>query len=258
MLAEPFHYRDERTARGVELVHGRIGEVELYRAAGLQFLPFNTLYQLAVDHADGVLAQADGFVMIPDLLAFWLTGERAVERTNASTTGLVDVGTGEWNASLIAALGFPIAIFPPLVGAGTRVGATSPQTTARLGAARPIDVVAVGSHDTASAVVGVPMTGSNAAYISSGTWSLVGVELDRSGAHRPGPRGQLHQRGRGRRHDPLPAQRVRAVAADRVAARVGAAGRSPRPCRPARSRCTASAHPRSSTRTTTACSLRAT
>ena len=115
--------------------------------------------------------------MIPDLLGFWLAGEQVVERTNASTTGLLDVGNGSWNATLIDKLGLPRSLFPSLVDPGSRIGSLRDEVAAEVGAA--LDVIAVGSHDTASAVVGVPMTEPGAAYISSGTWSLVGVELDR-------------------------------------------------------------------------------
>jgi rhamnulokinase len=117
-------------------------------------------------------------LMIPDLLGFWLTGEQAVERTNASTTGLLDIGSGTWNATLIDKLSLPRSLFPSLVDPGSRIGSLRDEVAAEVGVTA-LDVIAVGSHDTASAVVGVPMTEPGAAYISSGTWSLVGVELDR-------------------------------------------------------------------------------
>ncbi|GAA2226921.1 rhamnulokinase [Herbiconiux moechotypicola] len=187
MLGAPFHYRDDRTARGVELVHEVAPFEELYRANGLQFLPFNTLYQLAADRDGGWLDAADTALLVPDLLAFQLTGERRAEATNASTTGLVDVATGEWNEGLIARLGLPRRLFPPLVRPGAVVGELLPSVRAELGlgsgagagAAGPsLPVIAIGSHDTASAVVAVPATAPDFAYISSGTWSLVGVELE--------------------------------------------------------------------------------
>jgi rhamnulokinase len=117
--------------------------------------------------------------MIPDLLGFWLTGEQVVERTNGSTTGLVDVASGDWNTTLIDKLGLPRSLFPPLVDAGRRIGSLRPEVAAEVAAATSLDLITVGSHDTASAVVGVPMVEPGAAYVSSGTWSLVGVELDR-------------------------------------------------------------------------------
>jgi rhamnulokinase len=173
LLAEPFHYRDERTARGVEAVHRAVPFAELYRRNGLQHLPFNTLYQYAAEHR---LHEAEVSLLIPDLVAYLLTGAIVAERTNASTTGLLDVRTGEWDAALAARLGIPSAALPPLVNPGTTIGALSPALVERIGA--PLDVIAVGSHDTASAIVAVPLSSPNAAYISCGTWGLVGVELD--------------------------------------------------------------------------------
>lgn len=173
LLAEPFHYRDDRTARGVETVHAKVPFEELYRRNGLQFLPFNTLYQYAVDRR---LADAEIALLIPDLVAFLLTGARVAERTNASTTGLVDVASGEWDRELAERLRIPASALPQLVDPGTLLGRLRGEARERVGAA--IDVIAVGSHDTASAVVAVPLSTPNAAYISCGTWGLVGVELD--------------------------------------------------------------------------------
>jgi len=177
LINNPFHYRDERTARGVDLVHKIADHASLYATNGLQFQPFNSIYQLAVDHEAGVIDDTTRMLMLPDLLAFWLTGEQIGERTNASTTGLLDVSTGSWNATLIDKLSLPRSLFPSLVDPASRVGPLRDDVAAEVGAA--LDVIAVGSHDTASAVVGVPMTEPGAAYISSGTWSLVGIELDR-------------------------------------------------------------------------------
>ncbi|WP_285113715.1 rhamnulokinase family protein [Leifsonia sp. fls2-241-R2A-40a] len=177
LLGQPYHYRDERTARGVSLVHDVVPSGELYREGGLQFLPFNSLYQLAVDAADGSFEAAERFLLVPDLITYWLTGAEHAERTNASTTGLL-TADGAWNDTLIARLGLPRHAFAPLVDAGTPVGGLLPSLAADLpfGGSGPA-VTAVGSHDTASAVVAVPMDASRAAYISCGTWGLVGVEL---------------------------------------------------------------------------------
>jgi len=178
LIGDPFHYRDERTARGVDLVQRIVDQEELYAAGGLQFLPFNTLYQLAVDQADGLLDAHTVMLMLPDLFGFWLTGEQSVERTNASTTGLLDIVSGAWNQDLIDKLRLPSSLFPAVVDPGQTIGKLTEAVAAELNADEPIEVVAVGSHDTASAVVAVPMTNRDAAYISSGTWSLIGVELD--------------------------------------------------------------------------------
>jgi len=173
LLGEPFHYRDERCAAGVEKVHAVTPFADLYRRNGLQFLPFNTVYQYAVESG---LGDAEASLLIPDLVAFLLTGIQVAERTNASTTGLVDVHTGEWDAGLIAELGLPAHLFPRLVDPGAPLGPIRGAAAADIGAA--LDVVAVGSHDTASAVVAAPLSTPDAAYISCGTWGLVGVELD--------------------------------------------------------------------------------
>ncbi|MGO2752138.1 MAG: rhamnulokinase [Pseudoclavibacter sp.] len=172
MLGTLFHYRDERTAAGVEAVHQVASFDELYRRNGLQFLPFNTLYQLACER--GVLDAADSMLLVPDLFAWLLTGEKVAERTNASTTGLLDVTTKEWDTALAERLGVSARVLPRLVDPGETIGDLLPRVAKDLGGSAP--VVAVGSHDTASAVVAVPMRADRAAYISCGTWGLVGVE----------------------------------------------------------------------------------
>ena len=178
LLGTPFHYRDERTARGVETVHERMPHAELFERNGLQFLPFNTLYQLASEPAD-VLGFADTALLVPDLLAFWLTGAARAEITNASTTGLLRWADRQWDDALITALGLPglsRGILPQLIAPGERVGGLLPHVVEAVGGSA--DVTAVGSHDTASAVVAVPMQAEAAAYISCGTWGLVGVEVE--------------------------------------------------------------------------------
>ena len=175
LLGQPFHYRDERRgAVGPERVHAVVGPDELYARTGLQFLPFNTIYQLAADpwHHD-----ADRLLLVPDLLAFWLTGTERAERTNASTTGLLDVRTGGWDLELAERLGLAVPLFADLVDPGDLVGSVLPGVGEAVGAPG-LPVVAVGSHDTASAVVGAPLHGTDSAYVSLGTWGLVGLELD--------------------------------------------------------------------------------
>ncbi|MFK4853529.1 rhamnulokinase family protein [Microbacterium sp. ZW T6_19] len=172
LLAEPFHYRDGRSERGVTEVHARVPFDELYSRNGLQFLPFNTLYQYRVD---GRTADADTALLIPDLIAFLLTGVAVAERTNASTTGLLNVETSAWDRELAERIGVPTGILPPLVDPGTVIGALRPGLAERIG--KDLPVIAVGSHDTASAVVAVPLSSAGSAYISCGTWGLVGLEL---------------------------------------------------------------------------------
>lgn len=172
LLAEPFHYRDDRCERGAASVHQVVPFAELYERNGLQFLPFNTLYQYRVEER---MAQADVALLIPDLIAHLLTGATVAERTNASTTGLLEVRTGQWDLELAERLDIPARVLPELIDPGTVIGRLRPELAERIGADLP--VVAVGSHDTASAVVAVPLASADAAYISCGTWGLVGVEI---------------------------------------------------------------------------------
>lgn len=174
LLGLPYHYRDERSASGVASVHTQVPATELYARNGLQHLDFNTLFQL---QAEGpLLSIADRMLLVPDLLTYWLTGTVVAERTNASTTGLLDPRTREWDRELAERVGVPVGILPELVNAGTRLGPVTPEIASFIG--RAIDVIAVASHDTASAVAAVPVTRPDFAYISCGTWGLVGLELD--------------------------------------------------------------------------------
>jgi len=174
LLGQPFHYRDERRCTdGPPAVAKVVGAEELFRRNGLQYLPFNTIYQLAAD--DG-LDEATSILLIPDLVATALAGNHVTERTNASTTGLLDVTTREWDTELMVRLGIKVDLFADLVDPGHEIGTWQPPNSDRGGGRIP--VVAVGSHDTASAVVGVPMQTDDAAYVSLGTWALAGLELD--------------------------------------------------------------------------------
>ncbi|BBH68748.1 carbohydrate kinase [Actinoplanes sp. OR16] len=161
LLGNPVHYRDSRT----DGIADRIGD--LYEVNGLQTLPFNTVYQLVAAKGTPQFEAAKHLLLVPDLLAYWLTGQTGAEYTNASTTGLLDVRTKEWSSSLISDLGLKEEVLPPIRHPGEIIGYYE-----------GTPVVAVGSHDTASAIVGVPAQGNDFAYISCGTWSLVGLELD--------------------------------------------------------------------------------
>ncbi|HEV2590273.1 MAG TPA: FGGY-family carbohydrate kinase, partial [Gaiellaceae bacterium] len=156
----------------------RVPAEDIYAATGIQLLPFNTLFQLLALDAASALDRAETLLLMPDLLAYWLTGERHVEETNASTTQLLDARTGDWAHDLIQRLGLPRRIFPSIVRAGSILGGLLPHVAEATGLPRSTPVAAVASHDTASAVVAMPATSENTAYISSGTWSLVGLELD--------------------------------------------------------------------------------
>jgi rhamnulokinase len=176
LRGNPRHYRDARTEAVLADVHAKVDPVRLYDINGLQFLPFNTLYQLAAEPSLDAGSQA---LLIPDLLGYWLTGVRAAEETNASTTGLLDARTGDWATELVEALGLPEGLLPDVVPAGRVLAEVSEDVLADLGMDPGLLVTSVGSHDTASAVVGVPADTERFGYISCGTWGLVGVELDR-------------------------------------------------------------------------------
>jgi rhamnulokinase len=178
LLGNPHHYRDLRTVPAVAAVHARVVPERLYARNGLQVMPFNTIYQLAASRGTPELDAAATMLLTPDLIGYWLTGTVGAEETMASTTGLLDARDRTWALDLMAALDLPAAILPPLAPPGQVVGGLRDDVAAETGLASGVEVTLVGSHDTASAVVAVPSEGSDFAYISSGTWSLVGVELD--------------------------------------------------------------------------------
>lgn len=177
LLGNPYHYRDGRTARGVEKVHAIVPQERLYERTGTQFMPLNTIYQVAAALGTSELKEADTLLLIPDLIGFWLAGGVRAEATNVSTTGLFDPVAGSWALDVVHALHLPAAILPALAHAGDSLGAMRPSVIADTGLPNDAVLTAVGSHDTASAVVGVPAENERFAYISCGTWSLVGVEL---------------------------------------------------------------------------------
>ena len=178
LLANPHSYRDPRTRGLVEQALGVLPADELYRLTGVQPQPINTLYQLLAERGRARLDAAGTLLFIPDLLAYWLTGEPVVEATVASTSQLYDAGTGDWAWPVIERFGLPSHIFTPVVEPGAARGTLLAQVAEATGvAARAgVGVTAVASHDTASAVAAVPAEGDGFAYVSSGTWSLVGVE----------------------------------------------------------------------------------
>lgn len=180
LVREPHHYRDERNLRGVTVVEEKISFEELYARNGLQFLPFNTIYQLAVDESEqrSLLSHADKALLIPDLFNFWLTGRKVAERTNASTTGLLNPNTKQWDSKLVETIGLEARLLPEVIEEGDDLGSISAAAQTATGLDASVKVVAVGSHDTASAFVAVPSTERNSLFLSSGTWSLLGVELD--------------------------------------------------------------------------------
>ena len=182
LLGNPVHYRDARTDGMIELACSRSSEKEIYDTTGIAFQKFNTLYQLLAmaEKKSVLLENADTLLFIPDLFNYYLTGEKVCEYTITSTSQLYDPVRGGWAAELIRKIipGFRTGILPNVVPAGTKLGTLSAGICEELGAA-PIPVIAVAEHDTGSAVVSVPFYDQKSAYLSSGTWSLLGVELDR-------------------------------------------------------------------------------
>jgi rhamnulokinase len=176
LLNAPFHYRDGRNDGMMARVFETVSKEDIYRRTGLQFLPFNTIYQLAAEvRAERPeLQQAEQMLLIPDLLNYLLTGRAANEYSNASTTQLLDAKTRSWDFELIRKLGLPEKIFGEIVEPGTVLGRLTPELVQELGG--DANVIAVGSHDTASAVAAAPLAGRDSAYLSSGTWSLMGLE----------------------------------------------------------------------------------
>lgn len=184
-LGPVVHYRDDRTAGQMERVFARAPQREIFARTGIQFLPFNTIYQLAAlqqQGPDGPLSRARHLLMIPDLVAWHLTGIITAEYTNATTTQLFDATTGDWCWPLIDRLDLPRQIFLPVVLPGHVIGPLKPQVFDGYAevqrATDNIKVVAVATHDTGSAVAAVPAAeGEHFAYLSCGTWSLLGTEL---------------------------------------------------------------------------------
>jgi rhamnulokinase len=173
LLGNPVHYRDSRT----DGVTAAIPHAELYAVTGIQELPINTIYQLIAAAGTPSLAAARTLLLIPDLLGYWLTGIAGAEVTNASTTGLLDVSSRRWASGVMERAGIPSGLFPPLRQPGDVIGPITAGIAGTAGATGSVPLIAVGSHDTASAVAAVPAMGRHFAYISSGTWSLAGVEL---------------------------------------------------------------------------------
>ena len=181
LIGNPASYRSARCGRGASEVLDRWDSSWLYERNGLQFQPFNTLFQRVADRWERRADCARTALLIPDLLAYWLTGEARSELTNASTTGLVNAARRDWDPEILNRLRDDFGVeqlFPPIISPGEIVGEARVEgLDLRTSTGKRTPVVAVGSHDTASAVAGVPAQAGSFAYISSGTWSLVGTEL---------------------------------------------------------------------------------
>jgi rhamnulokinase len=180
LLSNPVHYRDSRTEGMIEKACEKIPAEDIYRRTGIAFQKFNTLYQLLSMSESGssVLKEADKLLFIPDLLSYFLTGIKSTEFTIASTSQMLSADTGTWDFDLIRSLGIRDDIFTEVIQPLTVIGEISGSLQNELGLGK-VPVVAVPEHDTGSAVVSVPATGADHAYLSSGTWSLLGVESEK-------------------------------------------------------------------------------
>ncbi|GIV75916.1 MAG: carbohydrate kinase [Litorilinea sp.] len=179
LLGNPVHYRDARTNGIPEVAFATVPSDEIFQQTGIQFMQINTLFQLFSmrHHGDPLLDQAETLLMMPDLFHYWLTGERVAEYTIASTSQLLHAVERRWATGLAARLRLPTRILPPIVEPGTVLGSVVPDVLAETGLQGPVPVIAPGSHDTASAVAAIPGLDERSVYISSGTWSLMGVEI---------------------------------------------------------------------------------
>jgi rhamnulokinase len=181
LVGNPYHHRDERTEGMLEEAFRRVPREEMYRTTGIQFLRINTVYQLLAMEDSSLLGAGETLLMIPDLLNYWLTGEKACEYTNATSTQLYDLERNNWATEMMGDLGIPARLFPRIISPATDLGPLLPEVAREAGLeGAGVPVIAVASHDTASAVVAVPAEVESFAYVSSGTWSLVGVETPRA------------------------------------------------------------------------------
>lgn len=180
LLGLPYQYRDARTDGMMERTFRRVARRKIYETTGIQFLFFNSIYQLMAEAArkSPALAAARRILFAPDLLHFWLSGKAVNEYTMASTSQLLNARTGKWARTMMRKAGLPTGLLGTLVPPGTVLGELLPAVREETGLG-PIKVVAPGSHDTASAVAAVPAEQDDFAYLSSGTWSLMGVETRR-------------------------------------------------------------------------------
>ncbi len=177
LLGNPVHYRDSRTDGMMEEAYRRLSRREIYACTGIQFMFFNTVFQLLseVVNRNPALELADRLLFTPDLLNYWLTGQKVNERTIASTSQLYDPKCRRWSKLIIEKLALPQNLFGEIVSPATVLGPLLPEVAEETGVG-PLKVVAPGCHDTASAVAAVPAQGTRHAYLSSGTWSLMGIE----------------------------------------------------------------------------------
>jgi len=179
LIGNPHTYRDPRTEGMLDNVLKLVTKEKIYERTGIQFIRINTLFQLysMVKRGDPLLRTARTFLMIPDLFNYWLSEAIAAEFTEATTTQFLDPRAKNWAYDILETLGIPTHIFPPVIEPTTKLGKVNPKLAIELGVSKDIEVIAPATHDTASAIAAGPMVGETSGYVSSGTWSLVGVEL---------------------------------------------------------------------------------
>lgn len=181
LLGNPYHYRDSRTEGMMDQACNIAGREEIFGQTGIEIIWFNTLYQLMamVQQNSAILEKADVLLMMPDLFNYFLTGVKSSEYTNSTTSQMYNVSRGEWAVNLMEKLGIPTDLCLDVVKPGTKIGTLLPEISKELGVPQ-IPVVSVASHDTASAAVSVPVSqGEDYAFISCGTWSIMGAEIDK-------------------------------------------------------------------------------
>ena len=177
LISNPIHYRDTRTNNIIKDIEKVVSFKEIYNSTGIQYMEFNTLYQLYADakYRSNLLKQAKSLLFIPDLFNFYLTGNKYNEYTNASTSQMLDANSKSWDFNLLDKLGLPSMLLQEIIMPGEVLGILNKDIQAELEVG-PIPVIAVGSHDTASAVAGIPLEDEDAVYLICGTWSLLGIE----------------------------------------------------------------------------------
>ncbi|HET9494629.1 MAG TPA: FGGY family carbohydrate kinase, partial [Chloroflexia bacterium] len=178
LLGNPYHYRDSRTNGMMEQAFEVVPREEIFAHTGIQFMQINTLYQLysMVRDSDPQLDAAETLLLVPNLFTYWMSGRKVAEYTHATTTQFYDARARRWSTELLDRLSIPTTILPTVVEPGTVLGDLLPDVAEETGLRHPAPVIATATHDTASAVAAIPGLDEKSAYISSGTWSLMGIE----------------------------------------------------------------------------------
>lgn len=199
LISPIYHYRDPRTRGLIEELEEKFGKGFLFNKTGIALQEYNSIYQLYAlkKERPELFSIAKKYLSVPDLFAYWLTGKATNEISHASTTGLLDCETGTWSWEIIEKLGLPKEIFGTIIPSGTEIGELTSSIKVELGAPNGVKVIACATHDTASAIRAVPKQGEGQnAYISSGTWSMVGINLDTpDNSEEAGAKGFTNERG---------------------------------------------------------------